>query len=475
MSRETHIKRIIDRVKEMNQAHVLRFIDELDENEKAVFIKQLDDIDFELIEHFRSLLKKGRSQKAHAGELKPPDVIPVPKTKTQINEAEEAAKTGEHLIRQGKIAAFLVAGGQGTRLGYNGPKGCFPIGPVTGKTLFEMHAEKIRAAAEYYGVSIPWLIMTSQANDAQTREYFMENNYLGLPEEDVLFFSQDMVPALDENGKLILDEPGHVFTNPNGHGGSLLALVKSGALEAVEKRGIEMLSYFQVDNVMIKIIDPIFIGYHAQAGAQMSSKMVKKRNKHEKVGVFGIVDGKLTVVEYSDLTEEQMGALDENGQLLYGAGSVAIHMINTSFVKAEVEQGFKLPWHIAHKKIPMIDEKGCAVQPESPNAYKFETFVFEALMDTAKSVIMEVSRQEEFSPVKNAEGEDSPDTARHDMTEYYAKWLEAAGAFVPRDESGNVKGKIEISPLYADTPEAFLEKAPAKIIWTPSCYFGPSK
>jgi UDP-N-acetylglucosamine/UDP-N-acetylgalactosamine diphosphorylase len=463
---------VIEKVYQKGQGHVFRWWEELSEGSRKALLDQLRAIDFALLGKLRK--KCTAVEEVGAQEvLEPVEVVPIPRTVENRKKAEEARGIGEDRIRAGKLAVFVVAGGQGTRLGFEGPKGLFPVGPVTGKSLFQMHAEKMLAESWAYGVSIPWYIMTSEANDGETRDFFKKNDFFGLSREDIFFLKQRMLPALDGKGDLILDAKDHIFTSPNGHGGSLLALEESGALDDMKRRGVECISYFQVDNVLIKVVDPVFIGYHVQARAEMSSKMVMKRHPLEKVGVFGRVDGRLRVVEYSDLREAEMTARNPDGSLKYGAGSIAIHLIEVSFVEDEVRGGLKLPYHAAHKKIPYLDEEGRLIRPEEPNGYKFETFVFDALGDTSQSIVMEVEREEEFSPVKNREGEDSPETARRDLANYFSGWLESAGISVPRNERGGAVGQIEISPLFARTREAFRAKVPRDLRFTGSLYLGP--
>jgi len=461
---------LVEKIFREGQEHVFRFWNELSYHSRVKFLNQLREIDFPLL---RELRGKCLKKEPPAAKLEPIKAIPIPKTEAQQEAANRAKKIGKKLVREGRIGAFLVAGGQATRLGFDGPKGIYPIGPVSGKSLFQMHAEKILAESRYYGVRIPWYIMTSETNDEATRKFFQDEKFFGLPEEDIFFMKQRMLPALDEKGKLILDKKDHIFVGPNGHGGALLAMVESGAVDDMHRRGIEILSYFQVDNVLIKIIDPVFIGYHFQAKAEMSSKMLKKRDPFEKLGVFGKIDGKLRVIEYSDLKPEDAKAQNPDGSLKYSAGSIAVHLINVSFVESEVRGGFKFPYHVAHKKIPYLSDKGETVFPEKPNGYKFETFIFDALSDTTNSVIMEVVREEEFSPVKNREGEDSPKTAKKDLSNYFGRWLEVCGIYVPKDKNGNVEGAIEISPLFARDLKEFLEKRPDNLVFDGSLYLGP--
>ncbi len=464
---------LIEKVYQGGQEHVFRWWDELSDASRERLLSQLQHVDFELLHELRDEYLQSMDRTHTRVGLEPVEVIPLPRTEAEQKAAENARVIGEDCIRSGRVAAFLVAGGQGTRLGFDGPKGAFPMGPVSRISLFRMHAEKILAANRAYGVTIPWYIMTSESNDESTRHFFQQHHFFGFHQKDVIFFPQRMIPAMDDKGKLILDSKDHIFMNPNGHGGSLLALEESGALNDMKSRGVEILSYFQVDNVLIRIVDPLFIGYHVQAHAEMSSKMVTKRDPWEKVGVFGRLGGKLKVIEYSDMREEDMVAKDPNGNLKYGAGSIAIHIINVDFIKEEVSEGIKLPYHVAHKKIPFIGEKGTLISPETPNGYKFELFVFDALGDTENSVIMEVAREEEFSPVKNKSGRDSEGTARRDLCNYFGRWLEAAAVAVPKNKNDDVDGLIEISPLYAINMDEFLGKIPRDIHFDGSLYLGP--
>lgn len=450
-------QKLIDQVYEYQQEHIFRFWNELSDDAQRNLLQQISEIHFGQIQHFQKLVAQSESVVADK-KLEPADYIPIPQTEKQLEEAAQACQIGERALQEGRVAAFLVAGGQGTRLGFDAPKGVFPISPIKEKSLFQLHAEKILARSRRYGKTIPWYIMTSESNHQATVDFFEQNEFFGLNPDDVMFFRQEMVPALDPDGKLILDRKGHIFTNPNGHGGSLSALKHSGALQDMRNRGIDLIFYFQVDNVLVNIADPVFLGYHLQKDAEMSAKVVAKTDPREKVGVLGYIDGRLGVIEYSDLPAAQQEARSPDGSLKFSAGSIAIHVLNVEFVEKENEGGLRLPWHVAHKKIPFMDQKGNRIEPDEPNGYKFETFVFDALADATEAVILEVARKEEFSPVKNADGVDSPATARRDMINLYGKWLEQAGVRVPRDQEGNVSGVIEISPLYALDQEELASK-----------------
>ncbi len=440
------------------QGHVFRYWDELSSQEKEQFLEQLERIDLELVEHLQDLLRRHLNGEVHRGDLEPVDVIPLPKSDEDRRERERARVKGEEALREGWVAALLVAGGQATRLGYPGPKGTFPIGPVTQRSLYQYHAEKILAMSRKYGRRIPWAIMTSPATDSATREFFEEHGYFGLSREDVLFFVQSTVPALGPNGELLLAEKGRIFESPNGHGGVLSALVESGVLGELKRRGVKVFYHFQVDNPLIRICDPVFVGFHLLHDAEMSAKVLRKRDPYEKLGVVGRRNGRFAVIEYSDLTVEQMEARGPDGELKYWAGSIAEHCYNVDFVERVLREAGHLPYHVAHKKVPHLDEEGRLVEPSEPNAYKFEMFVFDAFPFAERAVFLEANRSEEYSPVKNAEGQDSPATARRDMIRLFARWLEEAGARVPRREDGEPSVRIEISPLFALGPEDLKEK-----------------
>lgn len=443
------------RFREYGQDHVFAHWDTLGEAERAALLEDCAQVDFIWLQDRIQQLKAADHVETGPKELKPAPVITLPKGDAELAGLENAQRLGNDALRQEEVAVFLVAGGQGSRLGYEGPKGCYPIGPVTDRTLFQWHAEQIAARSAIHGCTIPWYIMTSRENHDDTIAFFESKNYFGLGEENVLFFKQRMVPSLDYEGKLILESPFRLAMNPDGHGGCLWALVHSGAVADMRKRGIRTLSYFQVDNPLVTIADPAFIGYHLEANAQMSSKILEKAYPEEKLGHIGYADGKLTVIEYSDMDEELMHARDEDGRLRFWAGSIAIHMLDVNFVEV-IGREASLPWHIAHKKIPYWKD-GTLVQPEANNGVKFETFVFDALPMTENNITMEVAREEEFAPVKNPTGVDSVESCRQLLSNRFGRWLEANGVKVLRDDEGNVVPRIEIAPRVALEANALTE------------------
>jgi UDP-N-acetylglucosamine/UDP-N-acetylgalactosamine diphosphorylase len=442
----------IEKLFASGQGHIFKFWEKLDNKQRQNLLRQVSEIDLDLLDQFIDIGQNSEKNIHSKRNLTPAEVITLADRKKGD---AQARNLGETILRQGKVAALVVAGGQGTRLGYAAPKGIYPVTPVKKKSLFQLHAEKLLALNRKYKITIPWYIMTSRTNHDQTVNYFQDNDYLGYRSADIYFFSQDMIPAIDQRGKLILDAPDHFFMNPNGHGGSLQAVWKSGALADMKDRGIQQIFYFQVDNVLLQICDPVYIGYHVQQRAEMSCKVVRKSSPEERVGVVCYIDGRSGVVEYSDLSKEDMYALNPAGGYKYWAGSIGIHMLSVDFVEQENKGGFKLPYHIALKSIPYLDEQGALIEPREKNGIKFETFVFDALLDAEKVVSLEVQREEEFSPLKNEKGEESPITIRQSLVELYANWLEQAGYKIQRDKETK---NIEISPLFALDAEELKQR-----------------
>ncbi len=441
------------------QGHLFRWWSELDRPQRESLLKEVEALDFPLLQSLVEELVL-RPVTTERPELEPAPVIRVPRNDEERRARRAAQEAGEALLREGKTAALVVAGGQGTRLGFPGPKGAYPIAPLSGKSLFAIFAERILAARRRFGVPIPWLVMTSPANDTATRAFFKERAFFGLPPADVHFFVQGTMPAVDTRGRILLSEKHRIALSPDGHGGVLRALRASGMLHRLAELGVEQIFHFQVDNVLVRILDPAFIGYHDQADAEMSVKVVRKAHPGEKVGVIGLRDGRLGVIEYSELTPEETSARGPDGELKYWAGNIAIHMLRVAFLERLQAEGIRLPFHVARKKVPCLDERGEKLEPEEPNGIKFESFIFDALRFARKAVAVEVVRREEFSPLKNAFGENSPETARRDLMALFASWLEEAGIRVPRDETGAPSVKIEISPLVATESAQLRGKLP---------------
>jgi len=458
----TGISDAYDRIRQLvtqrNQEHVFRFWDQLDDDQRRHLLMELDSLDFDEVARLSRQHLKNREDEQQIPDIQPAPYIRLPRTDEQRRRRAEARELGEEVIRRNLVAAFLVAGGQGTRLGYDGPKGCFPIGPVSGKTLFQLFAEKILATRKRYEAAIPWYIMTSRDNDEVTKKFFQDHGHFGLPAEDVFFLQQGLMPALDNDGRLLMAGPGRLALSPDGHGGAIRALKRSGALEDMARRGVKYISHFQVDNVLAQPVDPVFIGFHVQTGSQMSSIMVRKRSPDERVGHFGLVGGKLTVIEYSDMPEELTEKTGPDRELVFNAGSIAIHICNVDFVERLNQQGYELPFHRAWKKVPFVNELSHIIRPRHPNANKFEMFIFDALPAAETTMVLEAAREESFSPVKNARGQDSAATGRNDMMRQAARWVREAGVDVQVDQTGLPAHRLEISPLFALDNEEFAER-----------------
>ncbi len=438
----------VAKVYRAGQEHIFRFWDEVAPEDRRALLAQIERIDWQHLEKLVSQV--GVPEAPHVRRLAPPeDVIPLPRTDGARARRVRAEEAGEQALRAGRVASVVVAGGQGTRLGFEGPKGCFPIGPVTGKSLFHLFAEKIQAVSRRYRTTIPWYVMVSESNADETRAFFQQHSYFGVGRADTFFFEQRELPVVDPRGKLLLASKSRIATSPNGHGGVIQALAESGALDDMARRGCDIVSYFQVDNPLANPADPCFIGHLVREEAEMGGKYVRKTDPREKVGVFAIVDGKYGVVEYSELPREEAERVAADGSLAFHHGNIAIHLFARAFLERIGRGGISLPYHQALKKVPCVSKRGEQVEPKEPNGIKFECFVFDAMKEAAKATIFEVERADEFAPVKNRDGPDSPETARRALSNLYGRWLEEAGARVARDGGGDVAVPIELSPLAA--------------------------
>ncbi len=431
------------------QEHVFAFFDSLDQAERAGLLEQLARVDFEQVSEQARLFLEGpaRTRDEEAG-LVPVEVFPLRRSAEQERLAAEAVARGEELLAAGAVAPLLVAGGQGSRLGFEGPKGAFPVAPVSGRTLYELHARSVRAAGRRYERALPWFVMTSPANDRATRAFFDARGFFGLDRDQVCFVPQAMQPALDPEGRIVMATRSSLFLAPDGHGGVFDALGRGGALEAARERGVEYFSYVQVDNPLARALDPLFVGLHAIAGARMSSKVLKKRDANEGLGVTGERGGRIRCIEYSDLSERMREARDADGELVWGMGGIAMHLFTLELAEELSGSGTALPWHVARKRIRGIDASGAEVSLEG---VKFERFVFDALTRSPRSVTLEVAREEQFSPLKNREGLDSPESVRRDLRRLHAGWVREAGLELPPPPAEGVPPAVEVDPLLAES------------------------
>lgn len=441
------------------QAHVLTHFDELDANQQRELLSQIESIDWPEVSRLIETHVKRKPELKLPERIEPAPAYPREPGGEHTMRYGQARAKGEDLVRQGKVACFTVAGGQGTRLGWDAPKGTFPATPIREAPLFQVFAEFILKANQKYATTVPWYIMTSPANDAATREFFEQHDYFGLDRAHVSFFPQGMMPAIDKHThRVLMEDRANLALSPNGHGGSLKALHDSGALEEMRQRGIEQISYTQVDNPNVKMVDPVFLGLHALDEAEMSSKMVPKVDATERVGNFCLADGKVAVIEYSDLPEELARQTLPDGSLRFRAGSIAIHAMRRDFVE-RVNSGadFGLPFHRAEKKVPCFDvETGQHVEPDEPNAIKLETFVFDALPLCERSIVYETDRVEEFAPIKNADGPgatDCPRTSKLLQSHRAARWLAQHGVEVPCNARDEPEATLELRHTTAIEPQ----------------------
>lgn len=393
------------------QEHVLQFYNELEENEKEILLNQIENIDFELV----SKLYNERNEVKNTEDLIEP-LSYVDKLKLSTEEIEKYRTLGEQAIKEGGLAFATLAGGQGTRLGHNGPKGTFKLGINPDKSLFEIMCDSLKLAKEKYNVYIPWYIMTSRENNDDTVKFFDTNNYFGYPKEMVKFFKQEEIPMLHIDGKIVLEAKAKIKEAADGHGGIFEAMHKNNIIQDMESKNIKWVFIGGIDNVLLKMVDPLFMGLAIDKGVKIASKSIVKANPLEKVGVFCKRNGRPSVIEYTEITDEMAYESDDDGELLYGESHILCNLFNIEALKQIGSE--KLPYHTAFKKSSFIDSTGKEIVPIAPNAYKFETFIFDAFSKFEDMLILRSLREEEFAPIKNKEGIDSPETARK-LYKYY--------------------------------------------------------
>jgi UDP-N-acetylglucosamine/UDP-N-acetylgalactosamine diphosphorylase len=452
------------RLRPIGQDHVLAFWERLDAAARESLLAQVESIPLDVVDREARAIRAG----APSASAVPADLEPAPVLRRGGIDAGRWSDAGARVIREGRVACFTVAGGQGTRLGWDGPKGIFPATPLAAKPLFQVFAEGIAAARARYGAMVRWYIMTSPLNHAATHDFLAAHSWFGLGADTVTLIPQGTLPSLSRDGRMLLSSPSEIAVNPDGHGGAVRALRDSGALEQMAREGIDTLSMFQVDNPLVRVVDPLFIGLHAEhpsSSGEVSSKVVAKRNAAEKVGVFCTSGGRTMVVEYSDLPAALATSAAPDGTLRFSAGSIAIHAFGVPFLARIAEGAGALPLHHAAKKVPHIRiPDGHAVEPTAPNAVKLETFIFDAVPLASRALVLETDRAEEFAPIKNAQGEDSPASSQAAQLDRAARGLESRGTRVARDGSGALRCAVEISPLTAcDASELPADRMPREI------------
>ncbi|KAH6900280.1 nucleotide-diphospho-sugar transferase [Thelonectria olida] len=462
-----------EKYEQAGQGQVFTFYDSLSSDERGALYEQLSGFDPARINEITKLaLNPPKSSDV-------PDVLePLPESSTASildSKPEDIQKwydSGLDLISKNQVAVVLMAGGQGTRLGSSAPKGCYDIGLPSKKSLFQIQGERIRKAQQLgSGAVIPWYVMTSGPTRGPTEKFFQENNYFGLDKENVTIFEQGVLPCISNDGKILLETKGRVAVAPDGNGGIYQALIVSGVVDDMRKRGIQHIHAYCVDNCLVKVADPVFIGFSAAQDVDIATKVVRKRNATESVGLIISKNGKPDVVEYSEIDTETAEAKDakQPDVLKFRAANIVNHYYSFRFLESIPLWAHKLPHHVARKKIPAADlESGETVKPEMPNGIKLEQFVFDVfpMLSLEKFACLEVKREDEFSPLKNARGtgEDDPDTSKADIMQQGKRWVESAGGIVAGDDSS---AGVEVSPLFSYGGEG-LEELKGKTITAPA-------
>jgi UDP-N-acetylglucosamine/UDP-N-acetylgalactosamine diphosphorylase len=447
--RQAQVQEILER---HEQLHLLEGLDELGPAERARFLERLAEVDWAELER--------PAEPLPLDALEPPTVVTLAERRRR---AAALAAAGEHAYRDGRVAVLVVAGGQGTRLGFPGPKGCLPLAPHSGKSIYQLQAEKLLSLSRRVGETIPFLVMTSPATDAETRAFFAEHGGFGLAEGQTRFFVQGTLPSLDPRGKALLAAPGRLLENPDGHGGSFTALAAGGILDELRGAGVTHLVYVQVDNVLAPVDDPVLVGLAVSGRTDVVTKVLEKAHPDEKVGSFVRMAGRDRVVEYTELPAESSRATGPDGRPLYRWASPALHCWSLDFLAGLADRGYRPPLHRSAKPLEAWSG-GTAVEVDG---WKHERFVFDLIPEAERSLGLEVVRAEEFAPVKNADGDDSPATAVELAHRQHVAWLEAVGVRVELPPGD----RVEIDPLLAATRAQFLDRWDGRVSEvTSGCY-----
>lgn len=471
---------LVDLLEPYGQEHLVKYWEELNQTEKEHLIDDIKEIDFaQMVKNFNRV----KADLDAAVQEFDEHMQPVPQElkgsyeKSSQEQLTSFELAGLEAIANNQVAALLLAGGQGTRLGVNYPKGMYSVGLHSDKTLYQLQAERLVKLKQYAnrkfpdvdekqrGTSIPWYIMTSEHTQESTIEFFKKNDFFGLDSNNVKFFEQYMLPCLTNDGKVILDQKSKISKAPDGNGGLYRALDKRSILADMQQRGIKYVHVYCVDNILVRMADPVFIGFCISKNANCAAKVVKKVEPDEKVGVICKVKDRFQVVEYSEISEKTRNLKDADGDLLYNAGNICNHFFNTEFLhelcsKHEAE----LKHHVAHKKIAYINDNGERISPKDNNGIKLEKFVFDVFPFSTNFAIWEVLREEEFSPLKNGDDckKETPTTCRNDLYAQHVRWLKQAGAKVDSNDA-----QIEVSPLVSVYGEELTELVHGKKLKCP--------
>lgn len=429
----------------IGQAHLLRFWSELSAASRQRLAEQIQAIDWETFAELAASETGQQDWEQVAAEVTPPQALSLLE-QADPHRMRAAIAAGEAALARGQVGFILVAGGQGSRLGFEHPKGMFPIGPVSHRSLFQILLEHARARALRAGVSLPILIMTSPQTDRETRAFLSAHNWFGYPQEDIRIFCQGVIPAVDrQTHQILLAEKDELFVNPDGHGGCLAALARSGLLEELRQRGIEQLFYGQVDNPLLQVCQPGLLGHHLLSGSEVTTQVVRKLDPGQKVGNVVRWQGRTRIIEYSDIPSSLAAQRNADGNLRFWAGSIAVHVFDRAFLERCAAHAETLPFHRALKKVPCLDEQGRKLQPAEPNAIKFERFIFDLLPHAREAIVVEVDPAQGFAAVKNAPPApaETPEWVQAAISRLHRHWLRQAGA----DVADHLP--VEISPFIA--------------------------
>ena len=412
----TELEKAEERLKKYNQEQIIEDLEKLDKKKQENIIKQINEINFDEVNKLYNLTKQNHT--INDSKIEPIGYVDLEKLENK--QKQEAEKIGEEIIRNNQYAVVTMAGGQGTRLGWKGPKGTYKLDiGENGKYIFEILAESMKKSKDLYNVFTYWYIMTSKQNNEDTIKFFEENNYFNYPKENIYFFKQGELPVLNEQGKLMLDKNGNINTAADGHGGVFISMEKEDIIQNMKKRGIKWVFIGPVDNILVKMVDPIFAGICQDKNVLAGGKSIIKGYPEERVGVFCKKDGKPDVIEYTEISKEMSEMKNEKGELVYSESHINCNLFNINIIEKISKN--KLPYHSAYKKVEYLNKSGEVVKPEKPNAYKFEAFIFDAFKMLDEIAIFRVKREDEFAPIKNAEGIDSPETAIKLYKKFYKK------------------------------------------------------
>jgi UDP-N-acetylglucosamine/UDP-N-acetylgalactosamine diphosphorylase len=446
---------LVEILKPHDQVHLLHFWDELSPEQQSGLSAQIQSIDWEQLKSLSQAKQKNEGWGDLAARADVPPAITAADFKDPAS-YEEAYQLGAQALKEGKVGFILVAGGQGSRLGFDNPKGMYPIGPVSNRTLYQMMIEQAHARAKQFETSVPIYVMSSPPTHEASEKFLTENNWFGYPKNDIRIFCQGVMAAIDnESGRALLADQGEIFVSPDGHGGTLGALERSGCLADMESRGVEHVFYGQIDNPLLQVCNPALIGYHIKHKSEMTTQVVRKQSALQKVGNVVSVDGVVQIIEYSDLPEEFARQTNEDGSLKLWAGSIAVHVFDREFLQSVNDSADGLPFHQAHKKVAYVNESGERIEPQSNNAIKFERFIFDLLPKAKNAIVCEVNAAEGFAAVKNAPPAETetPDWVKAAICNLHRSWIEQAGGKLAADAI------VEISPFFAAEPGELAGKS----------------